>query len=155
MQDINIFVQGEGRPTISLIQAKLEATIEELAAAAIAQGTHHAADGHKVSSLPHPLSHDTDARAELNEARHARVLKALSPGDVLATVDDLVSQILDARHHPLYDLVVHCLQHGGTKRSGKRPYMSEMVGASYEPLIDEAITRLVEEKLADFNMWED
>ncbi len=108
-----------------------------------------------MSSLPYPLSHDTDAQAELNEARHARALKALSPGDVLATVDDLAAQIPDARHHPLYDLVAHCLRYGGTKRSGKRPHMSEMVGASYEPLIDEAITRLVEEKLGGFSTWED
>jgi hypothetical protein len=108
-----------------------------------------------VSRLPYPLSYDTDAQAELNEARHARALKALSPGDVLATVDDLAARILDARHHPLYDLVAHCLRYGGTKRSGKRPHMSEMVGASYEPLIEEAITRLVEEKLGGFSTWED
>ena len=31
---------------------------------------------------------------------------------------------------PLYTLVVHCLQYGTTKSSGKCPYMSEMVGAS-------------------------
>jgi hypothetical protein len=49
---------------------------------------------------------------------------------------------------------VHCLQYGTTKSGGKRPYVSEMVGASYEPLIDEAIARLVEEKLADFSAWE-
>jgi hypothetical protein len=30
-----------------------------------------------------------------------------------------------------------------------------MVGTLYEPLIDEAITRLVEEKLAHFSAWED
>jgi hypothetical protein len=33
--------------------------------------------------------------------------------------------------------------------------MREMVGALDEPLIDEAITRFVEEKLADFSTWED
>jgi hypothetical protein len=38
MQDIEIFVQAEGRPTISLIQVKQDATTEELAAAAIVQG---------------------------------------------------------------------------------------------------------------------
>ena len=108
-----------------------------------------------MSRLPYPLSHDTGVQAELNEARHARALKALSPSDVLATVDDLAARIPDARHHPLYDLVAHCLRYGGTKRSGKRPYMSEMVGASYEPLIEEAITRLVEEKLGGFSTWED
>ena len=65
------------------------------------------------------VSYDSDAQAALNEARHARVLKALSPSDVLATVDDLVAQMLEARHH----------------------HRSEMVGASYEPVIDEAKTR--------------
>jgi hypothetical protein len=108
-----------------------------------------------VSSLPYPVDHDIDTQAELNAERYEQALKRLSPSDVLATVDDLVSQIVRAHDHPLYTLVVHCLQYGTTKSSGKRPYVSEMVGASYEPLIDEAITRLVEEKLADFSAWED
>ena len=108
-----------------------------------------------MSSLPYPMGHDIATQAELNEKRYERAVKALSPGDVLATVDDMVSQILDAHDHPLYDLVIHCLRHGTTNSSGKRPYMSEMVGASYEPLIDAAITRLAEEKLADFSAWED
>ena len=99
--------------------------------------------------------HDSGAQVELDEARHTRALKALSPGDVLAAVDDLAAQILDARHHPLYDLVAYCLRHGGTTRSGKRPYMSEMVGTSYEQLIDEAISQLVGEKLAEFRTGED
>jgi hypothetical protein len=108
-----------------------------------------------VSSIPYPFGHDIDLEAELNEARHARALRTLSPSDVLATVDELVAEIADARDHPLYSLVAHCLHHGTTKSSGARPYPSEMVGASYEPLIDAAITRLVKEKLADFSMWED
>jgi hypothetical protein len=108
-----------------------------------------------VSSLPYPVSHDIDTQAELNDERYEQALKALSPSNVLATVDDLVAHILNARDHPLYALVVHCLQYGTTKSSGKRPNMSELVGASYEPLIDEVITRLVEEKLADFSAWED
>jgi hypothetical protein len=108
-----------------------------------------------VSSLPYPVSHDIDMQAQLNDERYERALKALSPSDVLATVDDLVAQILNACEHPLCALVVHCLQYGTTKSSGKRPSVSEMVGASYEPLIDEAIARLVEEKLTDFSAWED
>jgi len=108
-----------------------------------------------VSRLLYRLSHDTDAQAESNEAHHARALKALSPSDVLAAVDDLVAQVPDARHHPLYDLVVHCLRYGGTTRSGVRPYMSEIVGASYESLIEEAVTRLIEEQSVDPSMWED
>ena len=83
------------------------------------------------------VSHDTDAQAALNEARHADAWKALSPSEVLATVDDLVAQMLDARHHPVDELEAHGPRYGGAKR----PYRSEMVGASYEPVIDEAITR--------------
>jgi hypothetical protein len=46
MQGIDILVQGEGRPTISLIQVKQDATIEALGAAAIAQGAYPMTDGH-------------------------------------------------------------------------------------------------------------
>jgi hypothetical protein len=53
-----------------------------------------------VSSLPYPISHDIDTQAELNDERYERALKVLSPSDVLATVDDLVAQILTARDHP-------------------------------------------------------
>jgi hypothetical protein len=83
------------------------------------------------------VSHGTDAQAELNEARHARALTAFSPSDVLATVDDLAAQMLEARHHPVYELVAHGPRYGGAKR----PYRSEMVGASYAPRIEAAITR--------------
>jgi hypothetical protein len=61
----------------------------------------------------------------------------------------------EAPPFPLYALVVQCLQYGTTKSSGKRPSMSEKVGVSYEPLIDGAVTRVVQEKLADFSLWED
>src|SRR4051794_27541008 len=80
MQDSDNFVQGEGRPTISLMQVKQDATIEELSVAAIMQGAYHVANRHACF-------------ASLEE------------------VD--------------------------------------------EPLVDAAITRLVEEKLADFSAWED
>ena len=65
------------------------------------------------------------------------MLKALRPSDVLATVDDLVAQMLEARHHPVDELEAHGPRYGG----GKRPYRSEMVGASYDPRIEAAITR--------------
>jgi hypothetical protein len=107
-----------------------------------------------VTSLPYPVSYDIDTPAEFNDERYERALKALNPSDVHATVDELVAQMPNPHDHPLGALVVHCLQYGTTKSGGKRPYVSEMVGASYEPLIDEAIARLVEEKLADFSAWE-
>jgi hypothetical protein len=46
MPGIDILVQGEGRPTISLIQVKQDATTAELAAAAIVQEAYPVADGH-------------------------------------------------------------------------------------------------------------
>jgi hypothetical protein len=46
MQDSDHFVQGEGRSTISLMQVKQDAIIEELSVAAIMQGAYHAANGH-------------------------------------------------------------------------------------------------------------
>jgi DNA-binding IclR family transcriptional regulator len=73
-------VQGEGRPTISLMQVKQDATSEERSVAATMQGAYHAANGHAC-------------------------LASLEEAD--------------------------------------------------EPLIDAAITQLVEETLADFSAWED
>ena len=108
-----------------------------------------------VSGLPYPSSHDIDVQAELNEARYEQALQALRPSEVLATVDALVAQLVNAREHPLYALVAHCLHAGTAQRSGKRPYVSELVGAAYEPLIEAAITRLVEEQLADSSAWEE
>ena len=108
-----------------------------------------------MSSVSYPFCHDIDTQAELNQERYEHALKGLSPSDVLATVDDLVAQISAAHDHPLYALVRHCLQYGTTKSCGKRPYVSEMVGTSYEPLIDAAIARLIAERLADFEAWEE
>jgi hypothetical protein len=56
MQDIEIFVQAESRPTISLIQVKQHATIEELAGAAIEQGAYPVADGHASCPLKRRMS---------------------------------------------------------------------------------------------------
>jgi hypothetical protein len=108
-----------------------------------------------MSSVSYPFGHDIDTLAELDQERYEHALQGLSSSDVLATVDDLVAQIPVAQDHPLYALVMHCLQYGTTKSCGKRPYVSEMVGTWYEPLIDAAIARLIEERLADFEAWEE
>jgi hypothetical protein len=68
-------------------------------------------------------------------------------------MDDMVSQILNAHDHPCCALGARCLQYDAS--SGKRPHTREVVGTSDEPLIDEATSRLVEEKFADFIAWED
>jgi hypothetical protein len=67
------------------------------------------------------VRHDSDAQAKLNEARHARALTALSPSDVLATVEDLVAQMGDVRHPPVDELVAHGPRYGCVKRRGERP----------------------------------
>jgi hypothetical protein len=89
------------------------------------------------------VSHDIDAQAELNEARHACALKALSSSDVPAAEDDLVAQMLDARHHPVDKLEAHSPRDRGVKRHENRPSMREMMAAPYGPLIDDAIARFV------------
>jgi len=62
--------------------------------------------------------------------------------------------IADESQHPLWPLVHHCVKVGTTKETGKTPHMAEAVGAAFEPLIDKAIIRLVDERLADFGAWE-
>jgi hypothetical protein len=87
-------------------------------------------------------SHDIDAQAELNEARHADALKALCPSDVLATVEDLVAQMLEARHHPVYEPVAHGLRYSCVKAPRGAPADARGGGgASYGPLLEAAITR--------------
>ena len=87
------------------------------------------------------VSHDSDAQAALNEARHADALKALRPSDVLATVEDLVAQMLEARQHPVDEPVAHGPRYSCVKAPRGGPQMSEVGGASYGPLLEAAITR--------------
>ena len=56
------------------------------------------------------MSHDREAQAALNEAHPVAALTALSPSDILATVEDLVAQRLDGRHHPVDELMAHGLR---------------------------------------------
>jgi hypothetical protein len=67
------------------------------------------------------VRHDSDARAERNEARHARALEALSPSAVLATEDDLVAQSLDTHYYPGDEIMAHSPRYRGVKRHGKCP----------------------------------
>jgi hypothetical protein len=74
-----------------------------------------------VSNLLDPVSHEIDTQAALKAERYAHALKVLSPSDVLATLNDSVSHLVNAHDHPLQALVEYCLQYGTTKRSDKRP----------------------------------
>jgi hypothetical protein len=68
--------------------------------------------------LPYPSDFDTDHAAAMHEERRRRALQSLDVGDVLAQVDDLVSQEPDPKAHPCYGLVAFLLDrqlavHGG------------------------------------------
>src|SRR5919197_4614909 len=141
MQGIEIFVQAEGRPTISLMQVKQDATIEERAVAAIAQGAYPVADGHTCLVF-------------LEEADEPR-----TPGVTLTTAG------IGPRsrgHLPRCRKIHVMVSFNGQEKSRAFSPAATIgrvtqwaIGASDEPLIDEAIARLVEEKIADRHAWED
>jgi hypothetical protein len=141
MQGIEIFVQAEGRPTISLMQVKQDATIEELAVAAIAQGAYPVADGHACLVF-------------LEEAD-----EPLTPGVTLTTAG--IGHRSRAYLPRCRKIHVTVSFNGQEKSRAFSPAATMgrvtqwMVEASDEPLIDAAITRLVAEKVADRHAWED
>jgi hypothetical protein len=68
--------------------------------------------------LPYPSDFDIDHAAAIHEERRRRALQSLDIGDVLAQVDDLISQEPDPQKHPCYGLVAFLLDrqlavHGG------------------------------------------
>jgi hypothetical protein len=73
MPDIDILVQGEGRPTISLIQVKQDATIEEPVVAAIVQGADPMAAGHaclmSLEEADEPLTPGVMITADIGHRR--------------------------------------------------------------------------------------
>ena len=107
-----------------------------------------------LATIPYPdLSEDT--RQQDAEACRARALRHISASDLISVVEDLVSQISAEQEHPLFRLATYVLQHGTTHMSGQRPYVTEQVGVLYERIMDEAITRLVDERLMnDDGEWE-
>jgi hypothetical protein len=88
---------------------------------------------------------DADARrAEAAEA----IRRVLATDDVLAEVDDLLSD-LHGPTHPLHALAAYCVRHGTTQETGKAPWMAENVGTALEPYIGQAIERLVARALEE------
>src|SRR5262245_11361806 len=68
--------------------------------------------------IPYPRDFDEDPTAAHHEERRRRAVRQLDPGDVIATIEDLVAQIADSQQHPLYHLVLFYLDrqtavHGG------------------------------------------
>ena len=85
-----------------------------------------------------------DARAEVAAA----IRQHLDVDDVLAELDYLLSD-RRGRAHPLYQLAQHCVTVGTTVETGKRPSMSECVGAALEPWMQMAIDNLVARELGE------
>jgi hypothetical protein len=102
-----------------------------------------------MSSHLHLKGPQIDDDADRQWQREQMALKALDIGDILAEVDDLIAQEPDPEKHPLYSLVAHALDH--TTMPGTGTALQERYGR----LIDHAIARLVEQRLADATCWED
>lgn len=66
---------------------------------------------------------------------------------LLDAVDELIAQRMSDSEHPLYALACHALRYGTTRSSGKRPYVSEMVGHAYEAFIDIALERMSQKEV--------
>jgi hypothetical protein len=107
-----------------------------------------------MSNIPYPPMDQDDQL--LRETERAELARAqLDPSDVLAVTQHLMLEIANDEAHPLWLLIRHCVTVGSLQETGQVPHMAELVGAAFLPLIDQAITRLVDEKLADFSAWED
>jgi cytoplasmic iron level regulating protein YaaA (DUF328/UPF0246 family) len=91
-----------------------------------------------------PEFEHADTRAEAAEV----IRQQLDPEDVLAELDYLLSG-LHGTKHPLYALAQHCVTVGTTAETGKRPSMSEFVGAALEPWLQMAIENLVSRALGE------
>jgi hypothetical protein len=65
-----------------------------------------------------PEPSQIDYHSEIQERRVARAKKLIDPGDVLSILDSRLAQEPDPRAHPLFGLVLFCLDrqvavHGG------------------------------------------
>jgi hypothetical protein len=95
-----------------------------------------------------PYQWPDDPEADRQWQREQMALRSLSISDVLAEVDDLIAQEPDEQQHPLYSLAAHTLNRTTIPGTG------EALQTTYGRLIDYAIERLVEQKLADPTAWE-
>jgi hypothetical protein len=100
-----------------------------------------------MSTIHDPDDFDVDYHADLQWRRQEAARQSLEPGDVLAEVDDLMAREPDPAQHPLYSLAAYALD--GTRQPGS----PEGLMAHYRRLIDHAVERLVEQRLADPHAW--
>jgi hypothetical protein len=71
-----------------------------------------------MSTRHMPEPSQIDYHAEVQAQRVERARKLIDPGDVLSIIDSRIAQEPDPRAHPLYGLVLFCLDrqvavHGG------------------------------------------
>jgi hypothetical protein len=99
-----------------------------------------------MSNLPYPPEFDRDYHAEWHEARRRRALRALDPGDVIATVEEALAGEPDPTQHSLYRLVCYALAYGTA--TGTRYWARESLAEAWERRIQHAIEALVDEALA-------
>jgi hypothetical protein len=104
-------------------------------------------------SIPYPRNFDQDLGEERHARRYAMALKRVDPGDVIAEVEAMVAQILDPKAHPLYGVVTYYLEAGGPE-TGRPPWCLESLAAAYDRLVKAALTKVIDETLADAGAWE-
>jgi hypothetical protein len=102
-----------------------------------------------MSQYLHIALPEHDEEADRQWHREQLTLQSLSISDILAEVDDLIAAEPDEQRHPLYSLVCNALD------TRIMPGTGESLQVRYGRLIDHAIERLVEQRLADPSCWED
>ena len=102
-----------------------------------------------VSQHLHLVGPDIDEAADREWHRQQLALQSLSISDILAEVDGLIAAEPDEQKHPLFSMVAHALDHRFM------PGTAEGLQTRYGRLVDHAIERLVEQRLADPHGWED
>jgi hypothetical protein len=102
-----------------------------------------------MSTIHYPDDFEIDYHSDLQWRRQQLVLQSLTVSDLLAEVDDLLRQEPEEQKHPLYSLAAHALGHT------TQPGSAESLHARLRRLIDHAVERLVEQRLANPACWED
>ena len=90
---------------------------------------------------------DEDLQLRIEEQRADAARRRLDPSDVLAETQHLLLSITDDEAHPLWRLIEQCTTVGTEKETGVLPPVDEFVGAALMPIIDQAISALVRERL--------
>jgi hypothetical protein len=91
------------------------------------------------------IDYESDRRWHQEQAAR----RSIDIGDVLSVVDAMLASEADEQKHPLYRLVAHALD----KRT--MPGTGESLQERYGRMIDQAIERLLDERMADFSAGRD